>query len=340
MDVTQYRNLGQRGLKTTLASMGGGGFGNFGRLLTNADAEALYTAAWEAGIRYFDTAPFYGRGRSERRLGPLLQDQPRDSFVLSTKVGRLMAPARGNLEEDGLFKNLAPFNQVYDYTYDGVMRSYEDSLQRLGMDRIDLLYVHDIGTILHGDQAPARLKDLKEGGIQALEELRNNGNISGYGLGVIDIDACLDCLDYADPDAFLLAARFTLLDQCDALPLLDRCAQRHVSVVIGGVFNSGILATGAKPDSRYNYGTPTPEILDLVRRYELTCEDHGVALSAAALQFPFVHPAVASVLIGAGTVSSLERCMAGLESDIPAVFWQDLADEGLLDRNLVPKGPA
>lgn len=320
-----------------MASYGGGSVGNFYRCMTNAQAHAVLEAAWEAGIRYFDTAPFYGRGRSERRLGAFLQEKPHDSYVISTKVGRILTPARGRVEEDGIFLDPSPFNSRYDYSYDGVMRSYEHSLHRLGLDRVDVLYVHDIGVALHGADAHAQLQTLKRGGLVALEELRKCGDISAYGLGVTEVEACLDCLDYGDPDAFLLAARFTLLDQYDVRPLLSSCLERNVSIVIGGVFNSGILATGAIPGARYNYGAAPAAVMDTVRRIEAVCNRHSIDISTVALQFPLAHPAVATILLGAGTVASLGRNVAAFSIDVPDALWRDLVEDGLLDAELTPK---
>jgi D-threo-aldose 1-dehydrogenase len=334
--VTARRSLGRSGLGVTTASLGAGGLGNFYRRITNAESRALLEVAWEAGIRYVDTAPFYGRGRSERRLGAFLEEHPRDSFVLSTKVGRILTPARGGAREDGIFLDPAPFDWHYDYSYDGVMRSYEMSLQRLGLSSIDILLVHDIGVALHGDGAGRQLKILKDGGLRALDELRSRGEIRAYGLGVTEIAACLDCLDYADPDVFLLAGRFSLLEQNGAKPFLDRCRARGASVVIGGVFNSGILATGAVPDARYNYAPATEDVKRTVRRLEAVCSRYSVPLSAAALQFPLAHPAVASVLLGAGTIASLKRCIDSLEFQIPLDLWGELAAEHLLDPEWVP----
>jgi D-threo-aldose 1-dehydrogenase len=337
VDPAAKKPLGKSGLEVTVASYGGGSLGNFYRRITNAEAVAVLDAAWDAGIRYFDTAPLYGRGRSERRLGAFLDEKPRDSYVLSTKVGRLMVPAKGNTEQDGIFFDPAPFNTEHDYSYGGIMRSFEHSLQRLGLDRIDIVYVHDIGPWFHGDKNAMYMHQFKEGrGLEALEELRRNGDIKAYGLGVNEVEACLDCLDYGHPDAFLLARRFTLLEHDTAKPLLDRCAQESVSIIVGGVFNSGILATGAVAGAHYNYAEATPEVLALVRRLEAVCERHGVQLSAAALQFPFIHPAVTSVLLGSGTVSSLQRNVEGLRATIPAEFWRELVQEGLLEAEWSP----
>jgi D-threo-aldose 1-dehydrogenase len=330
MRISATRPIGRTGLKATVASLGGGALGNFLRQVSNAEAADLLAAAWNAGIRSFDTAPFYGRGRSERRLGAFLEGKPRHAFVLTTKVGRLLTPARDALQEDGIFVNPAPFNCHYDYSYDGVMRSFESSLQRLGLDRIDMLLVHDIGPLAHGPNADTQLQILRGGGLKALEELRKGAAIKGYGLGVNEIQTCRECLDYADPDLFLLAGRFTLLEQDAAKPLLDACAKRSVAVMIGGAVNSGILATGAVPEARYNYFSAPPEIVERVRRIEAVCTSHNVPLIAAALQFPLSHPAVATVVLGPGTVSSLEKCVAGFGQELPRSLWEDLVAEGLL----------
>lgn len=330
------RPLGRSGLKVTVASLGAGGLGNFFRRITNAEAADLVETAWRAGIRYFDTAPFYGRGRSERRLGLSLGDQPRDRFVLSTKVGRLLVPAPGGAQEDGIFYDPAPFNSVYDYSYDGVMRSYEMSLQRLGLSSIDILLVHDIGVFLHGADAARQLSVFKSGGLKALEELRRGGAIRAYGLGVNEVSACLECLEYGNPDVFLLAGRFTLLEQEAVKPLLERCATQGASIVVGGVFNSGILATGDTPEARYNYAPATEEVRSKVRQLQAVCARHGVPLSAAALQFPLSTPVVASVLLGAGTSANLSRCMEALRIPIPMDFWRELVAEQLLSPSMLP----
>jgi D-threo-aldose 1-dehydrogenase len=329
--ATAQRELGRSGLKVTVASLGAGGLGNFYRRISNAEAAELLAVAWDAGIRYMDTSPFYGRGRSERRLGAFLEEKPRGSYVLSTKVGRILTPAPGGAQEDGIFYDPSPFNSSYDYTYDGVMRSFESSLQRLGLASVDVLLVHDIGVALHGADAGAQLAALKNGGLKALQELRDRGDIRAYGLGVTEIEACLDCLDYADPDVFLLAGRFSLLEQQAAKPLLSRCLSRGASVVVGGVFNSGILATGAILAARHNYGPASEDVKSVVRKFEAVCARHAIPLSAAALQFPLENPAVASVLLGVGTISSLRRCIDSLNTKIPPEFWAELIAEKLLD---------
>jgi len=256
-------------------------------------------------------------------------EKPRDQFVLSTKVGRLLDSAPGGADEDGIFLDPAPFHPRWDYSYDGVMRSFEHSLHRLGLDRIDILYVHDIGRRLHGNEAPAQIETLKRSGLKALEQLREGGTIAGYGLGVTEIDVCQDCLDYGDPDVFLLAGRYTLLERTEANPLLDVCLKRNVSLVIGGVFASGILATGPVAGARYDYAPAPARILEQVRRLDELCTAHSTTLSEAALQFPLSHPAVATVLLGAGSIRTLRQCLAGLEAEIPDSLWSALINKAI-----------
>lgn len=331
LTLSDKRPLGSSGLDVTVASYGGGSLGNMFHAIADDEVTAILQGAWDAGVRYFDTAPFYGRGRSERRTGCFLDGKPRDEYVLSSKVGRLLVPAKGQFEDDGIFINPAQFNSRYDYSYGGVMRSYEDSLQRLGLDKIDILYVHDIGGLIHGDDAPMQLATLKKGGLVALEELRAAGDISGYGLGVNEVDACLDCLDYGNPDAFLLAGRYTLLEQKAAKPLLDRCLQTNTSLVVGGVFNSGILATGAVKGARYNYTEASEKVLAIVAEMEAICNEFSVKISSAAMKFPLTHPAVASVLLGIGSMSSLNRNVEAFNVDIPEELWGALSEMGLLE---------
>lgn len=330
----ETRPLGRTGLRVTVAGLGAAGLGNFFRTMSNAEAQALLAETWNAGIRYFDTSPFYGRGRSERRLGTFLDDVERSSFVLSTKVGRLLEPAPKAVEEDGIFVNPAPFNSRYDYSYDGVMRSYEASRQRIGMGNIDILLVHDIGVMLHQENAENQLCALKGGGLRALEELRDGGEIRGYGLGVNEVAACLDCLDYGDPDVFLLAGRFTLLEHKQAMPLFDVCRGREIAVVAGGIYNSGILATGAVAGSRYNYAAATPEILARVKRIEQVCKRHAVPLSTAALRFVLAHPAVVTVLLGVGSTRSLRSNISAIHAGVPDALWVELRDRGIIDAGL------
>jgi D-threo-aldose 1-dehydrogenase len=336
MDITTQRPIGRTALSVTAAGFGGAGIGNLYRPVPLADAQGALALAWERGIRCFDTAPFYGFGLSERRVGDFLRDKPRDSFVLSTKVGRLLEPLKGRPVPDHGFADPLPFAPVYDYSYDGVMRSHEASLQRLGLDRVDILLIHDIGRMTHGAANDALFRDAMDGGLKALQELKAAGDIVAYGMGVNEVEICLEAMNHGEFDCFLLAGRFTLLDHAPAGKLLDQCLARHTSLLIGGVFNSGILATGPVPGARYNYGEPPPEIVERVHRLQEVCARHEVKLPTAALQFPGRHPAVATTLLGVVDASSLARNLDGLAVAVPAALWNDLAEAGLLRKELLP----
>ena len=242
------RRIGRTSLDVTEIGLGGAAIGGLYRAVTRSSAEETFNAAWGAGIRYFDTAPFYGFGLSERRMGDFLRDHPRDSYVLSTKVGRLLRAVPGDQVPDYSYVEPLPFAVDYDYSYDGIMRSVEFSLARLGLNRIDILFVHDIGVYTHGEEANDRhFRALMEGGFRALEQLKSEGAISAYGLGVNEVQICLDVMEQAPLDCILLAGRYTLLDRAARRELLPLCEKTGTSLVIGGVFNSGILATGPVP---------------------------------------------------------------------------------------------
>lgn len=324
------RNMGRSGLRVTTVSFGGAGIGNLYKPVSNAEAEAVLDASWNAGIRFFDTAPRYGHGLSERRLGDFLRKQPRQSYVLSTKVGRLLTPLRGRQMSDYGFADPLPFEQEYDYSYDGIIRSFEASLHRLGLDRIDVLYMHDIGRDTHGEANAHHQQIAFSGGLKAMSELRDQGLVAAIGLGVNEVQVCLDALDHADLDCFLLAGRYSLLDHQGAAPLIDACRSRGASLVIGGVFNSGILATGPIEGAMYDYAPAPPHILERTRRLQQVCEAHGVSLAAAALQFPLRSEVVASVLLGVSSARNLSRNLEGLNAAIPDGLWDELAAEKLL----------
>ncbi len=281
------RPLGRTALALTEISFGAAGIGNLYRPVARDDAMATLDAAWDAGIRYFDTAPYYGQGLSERRLGDFLQGKPRDAFVLSTKVGRLLRPVPADAVPDYGFVDALPFAVDYDYSYDGIMRSHAFSLARLGLNRADILYVHDleIGTL--GEEAYARhFKTFTESGIKALRELKANGRIGAFGLGVNEVRACLALMDEVAIDGILLAGRYTLLDRSAEAALLARCAETGTALVIGGVFNSGILATGAKPGATFDYVEASADVKTRVNAMEAQAAAHGIALGAAAMHFP------------------------------------------------------
>jgi D-threo-aldose 1-dehydrogenase len=327
----QTRSLGNSGLDVTTISFGGGGIGNLYKPSTRNDAEAVLDASWNAGIRFFDTAPRYGHGLSERRLGDFLRQKPRDSYVLSTKVGRLLTPLRGRTMTDYGFADPLPFEQEYDYSYDGIMRSFEASLHRLGLDQIDVLLMHDIGRDTHGSANDHRQPIAFDGGFKAMTELRDQGLVRAIGLGVNEVDVCLAALEHADLDCFLLAGRYSVLDHAGAAPLLAACRQRGARLIVGGVFNSGILATGPRPGAMFNYAPASPEILARTQRIEQICLSHGVPLASAALQFPLHSDMVASVLLGVSNQRNLERNLEGLAAKVPDQLWRDLEAQGLLD---------
>lgn len=314
--------------------LGCASLGNLYCAIGDMEARATVDAAWDAGMRYFDTAPYYGLGLSERRLGDALRDRPRSQFRLSTKVGRLLDPdTRPDLEaERHGFITSMPFRVRYDYSYDGIMRSWEASLQRLGLARIDILLVHDIGVATHGDAAARHFTDLADGGYRALDELRRNGDVDAIGLGVNEWQVCAQAMTIGRFDHFLLAGRYTLLEQEPLDAFLPQCERHGASIILGGAYNSGILATGTRGSGPpyYNYAPAPPAILERVARIEAVCDAHGVPLAAAALRFALAHPAVASVIPGLGSPQLVDRTVALWRTPIAAAFWRQLKDEGLL----------
>ena len=313
------RRIGKTKLEVTEYSFGGASLGNLYHAVTRPDAMATLDAAWGAGMRYFDTAPHYGFGLSERRFGDYLRDKPRNDYVLSTKVGRLLQPVPEDQVPDLGFVDPLPFKERYDYGYDGIMRSVEDSYSRLGLNRIDILYVHDIGVYTHGiELTKTHLAQLLDGGLKALEELKSSGVIAAYGLGVNEVEICLEVMRRAPLDCILLAGRYSLLDRSAEAELIPLCRETQTSLVIGGVFNSGILATGARPGSHFDYGKASPDILAKVAAMEEIAERGGYPLAAAAMHFPLDEACVATVLIGTAKASSVTRNMDLLDIEIPA----------------------
>lgn len=315
------RPLGTTGLDLSTFSFGAAGIGNLYREVSREDAMATLETAWDAGIRYFDTAPHYGHGLSERRLGDFLRDKPKGSYVLSSKVGRLLKPVPEDAIPDHGFVRPLPFAQVHDYTYDGIMRSYEDSLARLGLNSIDILYVHDLEVTTLGADYDRHFADFIAGGAKALEELKAAGAIKAIGLGVNEVPACLNLLARVPLDVILLAGRYTLLDRSAEPELLARCEETGTRLVIGGVFNSGILATGARPGATFNYVEASPDIMERVQAMELAATSAGTTLAAAALHYPLHNPLVASVLIGTAKPSSLLRNVELFDQSIPDAAW-------------------
>jgi D-threo-aldose 1-dehydrogenase len=335
MDPFALRKLGNSTVLLPQLGFGGAPIGNLFDPVSDAESEATLNAAWAAGVRFYDTSPFYGRTLSEHRIGQVLRRQKRDEVILSTKVGRLFRPPADPEEFARRERNWPHglhFEYRHDYTYEGVMRSYEDSLQRLGMNRIDLLIIHDLDFVSLGSEplVTAHLANLATGGINALNELKGRGLIGAIGAGVNRLGTIPRFLDLMDLDFFLVASPYTLAEQ----PALDEefplCEKRGVGIVIGQVFASGILATGPVPGARYNYREPTAEQAERVGRIEAVCKRHSVPLAAAALQFPLHHPLVASVIPGALRPEHVSRNIGHLRHEIPDALWTELKQQRLI----------
>jgi D-threo-aldose 1-dehydrogenase len=327
------RCIGNTKLTVTQLGFGAASLGNLYRIVSDSEASETIRAAIEAGITYFDTAPYYGFGLSERRVGDALREHR--GIVLSTKVGRLMKASpdvHGSAERHG-FCSPMPFEPEFDYSFDGVMTSWEASKQRLGLAQLDILYVHDIGRLTHGERHELTFHQLTDGGgFRALEQLRAAGEILAFGIGVNETAICLEAMRHAHLDVILLAGRYTLLEQNALDALLPACERAGTSIVVGGPYNSGILATGARHGGtlHYDYGIAPQSIVDRVRRLEAHCEQHGVPLAAAALQFPLAHPQVVSVIPGLGSPRHIDRTVALYKTNIPDALWHALKSDGLL----------
>ncbi len=330
MDPRQRNKLGRVDLEVTAFGFGTAPIGNIFRAISEEESDAMIRAAWDAGIRFYDTAPYYGHGLSELRLGQSLRWKNRDDFVLSSKVGRVLKPKRRADIDFGPWVDAAPFETVFDYSYDGTMRAFEDLLQRLALERIDICFIHDIDVFTRGAEQPAVFKQAMDGSWRALSKLRDEGVVKAIGVGVNEWEVCYEALKQRDFDCFLLAGRYTLLEQEALDTFFPLCAERGASVVVGGGFNSGILATGAVPGAKYNYAPAPPAIMDKVAKIEKVCAAHNVPLPAAALQFVVAHPVVPSFIAGTRTMAQLKQNLAWFSQPIPAAFWADLKAAGLL----------
>jgi D-threo-aldose 1-dehydrogenase len=283
-------------------------------------ALAVVERSWESGMRFYDTAPLYGHGLAEMRVGRVLKTRPRDEFTLASKVGRLLR-ADAPPEPGQVYRGTPPVNPVFDFSYDGVMRSVEESLDRLGLDRVDILHIHDPDN--HHDEA-------LNGAYRALDQLRHEGVIRAVGAGMNQAEMLARFAREADFDCFLLAGRYTLLDQIALQELLPLCLERGVAIIAAGVYNSGILAD-PKPGAHYNYAAAPGALVERAQRIGAVCARHGVPIKAAAIQFPLGHPAVSCVVVGCRSVAQLDDSIAMFEVQIPSAMWQELKHEGLLD---------
>lgn len=333
MKKRSFRAPSGQTISFTELGFGAAPIGNLYRAVDPEDAQKTLEAAWKAGIRYFDTAPFYGLGLSETRLNRFLYGRKRKDYVLSTKVGRLLDVCDPKERTAiGKFFATPARKQRFDYTYDGFMRSLELSLERLGVDSIDILFVHDVDVAAHGTEAARdeHVKTILTSGYKALRKLRDEKVIKAFGAGVNEWQVCETLARAADFDLFLLAGRYTLLEQEALESFLPLCETRGIGIVLGGPFNSGILATGPKPGAWYDYNPAPKPILDRVAKIEAVCRRHKVKLPEAALRFPLHHSQVVSVIPGGASAREVVRSAAGLQAKLPKALWKDLKAEGLM----------
>jgi D-threo-aldose 1-dehydrogenase len=326
------RQVGSTGLSLPRFGLGTAHLGGMYARVDEPDSQATLQAAWDGGVRFYDTAPWYGRGLSEHRLGGFLLNKPREEFLVSAKVGRaLHRPKDLRTFDRSPWGGGLNFEVEFNYSYDGVMRAYEQCLQRLGLDTVDALLIHDLDAEGHGERFAGHTKDLVDSGIKALEKLKKAGDIKAIGMG-INLAASLDNVaTLVDLDFVLVAMPYTLIDQAVLHTGLARCGARGIGVIIGAPFASGILATGAGPGARYFYRPAPEEVQAKVGKIEAVCSRHGVRLPSAALQFPLAHPAVVAVIPGAARPSEVSANIASFLAPIPASFWTELKALGLID---------
>ena len=318
------RKIGKTETEVSVLGIGGAPFGGNFSQGHHADAVGVVQTGFDAGLNFVDTAPFYGFGRSERAVGDAIRGR---DYVLSTKVGRLLEPGAADDPNLGGMVNPLPFTPVYDYTYDAIMRSFEDSMQRLGLDRIDILLAHDIGEFQHGAEDNKRyFAQLADSGYRAMDELRSSGLVKAIGLGVNENAVCLDVMEIGNWDTFLLAGRYTLLEQTPLDDLIPACVAAGTTLIIGGPFNSGVMLGG----EMWNYAKAPQHILDQVKKIHGICADHNVDPGVAAMQFPLAHPVVSSIIPGAKTVKEFQGILDWAAKSTPAGLWSDLQSAGLI----------
>jgi D-threo-aldose 1-dehydrogenase len=335
MTVLPKRRVGKTKLEVTTLGLGGAPMGGFRATISDAEAVALSDAAYEGGVRYFDTSPFYGYGRSELRMGAALRAKPREEFVLSTKVGRILHAMRPGEKPPADFREngLPGFAPVFDYSYDGVMRSLEHSHLRLGLAKIDIALIHDVDfwTIKDRKILDERFKTVMDGGFKALDELRKAGVIGAIGVGINESDTSLRFIRAGEFDCMLLAGRYTLLEQGGLEEFLPECVKRGVSVILGGPYNSGILTGNVKAGATHDYATAPAALIEKAQKIEAVCQRHGVPLGAAAMQFALFHPAFCSVIPGALSTAEVQQNVAHMSVRIPVELWSELKREKLID---------
>jgi D-threo-aldose 1-dehydrogenase len=330
MDPKSTRKLGPSPLNVTILGLGGVPLGDNYAPLPDAQADATIAAAYNSGIRYFDTAPLYGQGQSEHRFGRILRQLPKQDFVLSTKVGRYLVPEAAEKVDHRWFKGGLNFRPVDNYSYDGVMRSIDQSFQRLGLNRIDILLIHDVDVWTFGEAYEQRFHEAMAGAYRAIDSLRAQGIIKAIGVGVNEIEPCIHFAQAGDFDCLMLAGRYTLLEQGALDKLLPLVEQKGMGILVAGPYNSGILATGAVPGAKYNYREAPPEIMKKVARIEVVCRRYDVPLAACALQFPFGHASISAMVPGAVAPEEIHRNVVLMSTKIPTDLWSELKHEGLL----------
>lgn len=330
-NLLERRTFGRAGFTVTALGFGTVALGNLGQSMSDEVARSLVQYAWDRGVRLFDTAPMYGHGLAESRLAAELTERRRDDYVLVTKVGRSLTPAEPNSFDSSPWVDTPSLRIDYDYSYDGVMRQVDESLHRMGTDHFDVLLVHDIDRWTHGDAQPQRLGEALDGAFPALLALRDQGVVRAIGAGVNDVDVSLAVAGTVDIDCLLIAGTYTLLNQEAGRDLLPLCVERGIAVINGRVFGSGVLATGPTPRARFDYAPAPQEVLTRVAAIEKLCRSHAVEIGAAALQFAGAHGAIANVCVGASSVNQQKQNFLWSAADIPAAFWGDLADSGLVE---------
>lgn len=333
MHPSDLRAVGKTDLKLPVLGLGTCPLGGVYAAIDEANARETFEASWDAGLRFYDTAPWYGLGQAEHRTGRTLYDRPRQEYIITTKVGRVLrAPKNRATYQPPAWQAPLQFEVQHEFTYDAIMRSYEDSLQRLGINQVDALYIHDLdrGYFPEDDALNAKFQELDNGGYRALEELKSSGEIKAIGAGINERGMISRFLEGADLDVFLVASRYTLLEHEIYHDEIVKAGKRGASIVVGGAFNSGILATGVTDDAKYEYDKAPEHIVEKVRKISRVADAHNIPLAAAALQFPLAAPEVASVIFGAVTSKEIKQNVDHLGTKIPNAFWSDLLTEKLL----------
>ena len=338
MKRRRFDRIGNGGIEFTELGFGSAPLGNLYKAVSDEEARAVLDAAWDTGCRYYDTAPLYGLGLAETRLNGFLRGKKRDDYVVTTKAGRLLEVCKPE-ERTGIgkFFDTPTRRQVFDYSYDGIMRSFEASLERLGLDRVEILLVHDLCIFTHGskEESGKRIDEYMRSGYYAMLSLRDQGVIKAFGAGVNEWEVCQTLAERGDFDLFLLAGRYTLLEQESLQTFLPLCEKRGIGIILGGPYNSGILATGPKEGAYYNYSAATADVIERVSRIHAICQSHGIAMISAALQFPLFHPSVVSVIPGGQSATEVKQNREILDVKIPDDLWHELKREGLI-RNDAP----